>query len=227
MAERLFNVSATKVLAVSVIMACFTAGCTTVNPYTRETQTSKAVKGAGIGAAAGAVIGLLTKGDKLQNALIGAGAGALAGGGVGYYMDVQEAKLRQRLEGTGVSVTRVGDNITLNLPSSITFATNSADLNAQFYSALEGVTLVLKEYNKTVIEVAGHTDSTGSDSYNQQLSQRRASSVASYLSSHGVDSQRLLTVGAGEAHPVASNDSEAGRAQNRRVEMTIVPITKG
>jgi outer membrane protein OmpA-like peptidoglycan-associated protein len=227
MAERLFNVSATKVLAVGVIMACFTAGCTTVNPYTRESQTSKAAKGAGIGAAAGAVIGLLTKGDKLQNALIGAGAGALAGGGVGYYMDVQEAKLRQRLEGTGVSVTRVGDNITLNLPSSITFASNSADLNAQFYSALEGVTLVLKEYNKTVIEVAGHTDSTGSDSYNQQLSQRRASSVASYLGTHGVDNQRLITVGAGEAHPVASNDSEAGRAQNRRVEMTIVPITKG
>ena len=216
-----------KLVTAGVAVACFCAGCTTVNPYTRETQTSKAVKGAGIGAAAGAVVGLLTKGDKLQNALIGAGAGALAGGGVGYYMDVQEAKLRQRLEGTGVSVTRVGDNITLNLPSSITFSTNSADLNAGFYSALDGVTLVLKEYNKTVIEVAGHTDSTGSDSYNQQLSQRRASSVASYLGSHGVDGQRLLTVGAGEAHPVASNDTETGRAQNRRVEMTIVPITKG
>src|SRR4051794_9636 len=101
------------------------AACETVNPYTRETQTSKAAKGAGIGAAAGAVVGLLTKGDKLQNALIGAGVGALAGGGVGYYMDVQEAKLRQRLEGTGVSVTRMGDNITLNMPSNITFALNS------------------------------------------------------------------------------------------------------
>jgi outer membrane protein OmpA-like peptidoglycan-associated protein len=175
----------------------------------------------------GAVAGLLTKGDKLENALIGAGVGALAGGGVGYYMDVQEAKLRQKLEGTGVSVTRVGDNITLNLPSSITFATNSADLNAQFYTALDGVSMVLKEYNKTVIEVAGHTDSTGSDQYNQQLSQRRASSVANYLASHGVVNQRLITVGAGESHPVASNDSDAGRAQNRRVEMTIVPVTKG
>src|SRR6186713_561020 len=166
-------------LKVAVVAAALiaVAACETVNPYTNETQTSKAATGAGIGAAAGAVIGLLTKGDKLQNALIGAGAGALAGGGVGYYMDVQEAKLRQRLEGTGVSVTRVGDNITLNLPSSITFASNSSDLNAQFYSALEGVSMVLKEYNKTVIEVAGHTDSTGSDSYNQQLSQRRASSV--------------------------------------------------
>lgn len=216
-----------KLVGVGVVVACLTAGCTTVNPYTRETQTSKAAKGAGIGAAAGAVAGLLTKGDKLQNALIGAGVGALAGGGVGYYMDVQEAKLRQKLEGTGVSVTRVGDNITLNLPSSITFATNSADLNAQFYNALDGVAMVLKEYNKTVIEVAGHTDSTGSDQYNQQLSQRRASSVANYLASHGVVNQRLMTVGAGETHPVASNDSEAGRAQNRRVEMTIVPVTKG
>jgi outer membrane protein OmpA-like peptidoglycan-associated protein len=216
-----------KLAGVGIVVACLTAGCTTVNPYTRETQTSKAAKGAGIGAAAGAVAGLLTKGDKLQNALIGAGVGALAGGGVGYYMDVQEAKLRQKLEGTGVSVTRVGDNITLNMPSSITFATNSADLNAQFYSALDGVSMVLKEYNKTVIEVAGHTDSTGSDQYNQQLSQRRASAVAGYLGSHGVDGQRLMTVGAGETHPVASNDSEAGRAQNRRVEMTIVPVTKG
>ncbi len=120
-----------KLAGVGVVVAGLLAGCTTVNPYTRESQTSKAAKGAGIGAAAGAVVGLLTKGDKLQNALIGAGVGALAGGGVGYYMDVQEAKLRQKLEGTGVSVTRVGDNITLNMPSSITFATNSADLNAQ------------------------------------------------------------------------------------------------
>jgi outer membrane protein OmpA-like peptidoglycan-associated protein len=216
-----------KLAGVGIVVACLVAGCTTINPYTRESQTSSAVKGAGIGAAAGAVVGLLTKGDKLENALIGAGVGALAGGGVGYYMDVQEAKLRQRLEGTGVSVTRVGDNITLNMPSSITFALNSADLNAQFYNALDGVSMVLKEYNKTVIEVAGHTDSSGSDQYNQQLSQRRAAAVATYLGSHGVDNQRLITVGAGEAHPIASNDSETGRAQNRRVEMTIVPITKG
>lgn len=226
--ERRFSIPRlAKAAGVGVVVACMAAGCTTINPYTQESQTSKAVKGAGIGAAAGAVVGLLTKGDKLENALIGAGVGALAGGGVGYYMDVQEAKLRQRLEGTGVSVTRVGDNITLNMPSSITFALNSADLNAQFYNALDGVSLVLKEYNKTVIEVAGHTDSSGSDQYNQQLSQRRAGAVASYLGSHGVNNQRLITVGAGEAHPVASNDSEAGRSQNRRVEMTIVPITKG
>ena len=200
--------------------------CSTINPYTGEQQTSKVVKGAGIGAAAGAVAGLITKGDKLENALIGAGVGALAGGGVGYYMDVQEAKLRQRLSGTGVTVTRVGDNITLNMPSSITFALNSADLNAQFFGALDGVAMVLKEYNKTVIEVAGHTDSSGSDQHNLQLSQRRAQSVANYLTSQGVKNERLMTVGGGEAHPVASNDSEQGRASNRRVELTIVPVTK-
>jgi outer membrane protein OmpA-like peptidoglycan-associated protein len=215
-----------KAAAVGMTVLAF-AACTTVNPYTRETQTSNAAKGAGIGAAAGAVVGLLTKGDKLENALIGAGVGALAGGGVGYYMDVQEAKLRQRMEGTGVSVTRNGDNITLNMPGNITFALNSADLNAQFYNALNGVALVLKEYDKTVIEVAGHTDSTGSDQYNLQLSQRRAQSVASYLISQGVKSERLITVGAGKAYPIASNATEEGRAQNRRVELTIVPVTKG
>jgi outer membrane protein OmpA-like peptidoglycan-associated protein len=214
-----------RAIGMAVVLMAFISACSTVNPYTREQQTSKAAKGAGIGAAAGAVVGLLTKGDKLQNALIGAGVGAIAGGGVGYYMDVQEAKLRQQLEGTGVSVTRMGDNITLNMPSSITFALNSADLNAQFYNALNGVTMVLKEYNKTVIEVAGHTDSSGSDQYNMQLSERRAQSVASYLSSQGVQSSRLMTVGAGETRPVASNDTEQGRSANRRVEMTIVPVT--
>jgi outer membrane protein OmpA-like peptidoglycan-associated protein len=213
-------------VAVTAAAVFAVAACQTVNPYTRETQTSKAAKGAGIGAAAGAVVGLLTKGDKLQNALIGAGVGALAGGGVGYYMDVQEAKLRQRLEGTGVSVTRMGDNITLNMPSNITFALNSSDLNAQFFNALDGVSMVLKEYDKTVIEVAGHTDSSGSDQYNQSLSERRAQAVSGYLSSHGVKTQRLIPIGAGEGHPVASNDSEQGRAANRRVELTIVPVTK-
>jgi outer membrane protein OmpA-like peptidoglycan-associated protein len=216
-------------LKVAVVAAALiaVAACETVNPYTNETQTSKAAKGAGIGAAAGAVVGLLTKGDKLQNALIGAGVGALAGGGVGYYMDVQEKKLRDRLAGTGVSVTRMGDNITLNMPSNITFALNSADLNAQFFNALDGVSMVLKEYDKTVVEVAGHTDSSGSDQYNQALSERRAQAVAGYLSSHGVKTQRLITIGAGEAHPMASNDTEQGRSANRRVELTIVPVTKG
>lgn len=219
--------TSTRVLAATVAFLVVAAGCTTVNPYTGEQQTSKAAKGAGIGAAAGAVVGLLTKGDKLQNAMIGAGVGAMAGGGVGYYMDVQEKKLRDKLAGTGVSVTRNGDNITLNLPSNVTFASNSSDLNGQFFTTLDGVGMVLKEYNKTVVEVAGHTDSTGSEEYNNQLSLRRAQTVANYLSTRGVKQERLMTVGAGEAHPVASNDTEQGKQLNRRVELTIVPVTQG
>jgi outer membrane protein OmpA-like peptidoglycan-associated protein len=209
--------------AVAVCAALLFSACTTVNPYTEEKQTSKLTKGAAIGAGAGAVVGLLTKGDKLQNALIGAGIGAIAGGGVGYYMDVQEAKLRQKLQGTGVSVTRDGKNITLNMPGNVTFATNSADLNAKFFSVLDSVGLVLKEYDKTVIEVAGHTDNTGSKQLNQSLSERRASTVANYLSGRGVDSKRFIIVGDADSHPVASNATEQGRQLNRRVELTIVP----
>lgn len=211
------------VVSMAAMAMLFANACTTVNPYTRETQTSKAVKGAGIGAAVGAVAGLLTKGDSLQNALIGAGVGAIAGGGVGYYMDVQEAKLRQKLEGTGVSVTREGDNITLNLPGNVTFASNSADLNSQFFGTLDSVSTVLKEYNKTVVEVAGHTDNTGSKQLNQNLSERRAQTVANYLSSRGTDGKRFIVVGAADTHPVASNATPQGRQQNRRVELTIVP----
>ena len=140
-------------------------------------------------------------------------------------MDVQEAKLRQQMAGTGVTVTRTGDNITLNMPGNITFATDSADLNSQFFSVLDGVTMVLKEYEKTVIEVAGHTDSTGSDQYNRTLSERRAGTVAQYLTTKGVQPTRLITVGAGESYPVATNDTPEGRQQNRRVELTIVPVT--
>jgi len=213
---------------VAGMLAVFIAtACTTINPYTQEQQTSKVAKGAGIGAAAGAVVGLLTKGDKLQNAMIGAGIGALAGGGAGYYMDVQEAKLRQQLQGTGVSVTRMGDNITLNLPGNVTFATGSADLNARFFSVLDSVATVVKEYDKTLIEVAGHTDNVGATAYNQGLSERRAQTVANYLEGRGVAAKRLLTVGAGETHPVASNDTDAGRQANRRVEITLAPNTNG
>jgi outer membrane protein OmpA-like peptidoglycan-associated protein len=206
------------------------AGCQTVNPYTGESQTSKATKGAAIGAAAGAVAGLLTGDDskeRKKRALIGAGVGAVAGGSVGYYMDVQEAKLRQQLQGTGVSVTRIGDNITLNMPGNVTFRTDSADLNSSFFGVLDSVGLVLKEYDKTIIEVAGHTDSTGTAEYNQALSQRRAQTVATYLAGKGVMDQRIITVGGGEAHPVASNDTPDGRQLNRRVELTLTPITQG
>ena len=202
--------------------------CSTINPYTGEKQTSKAVKGAGIGAAAGAVVGLISGDDgreRRKRALIGAGLGAIAGGSVGYYMDVQEAKLREKLAGTGVGVVRDGDNIILNMPSNVTFAVDSADVSSSFYKVLDSVTLVVNEYDKTLIEVMGHTDSTGSDQYNQVLSEKRAKSVADYFDSRDVVPGRLATYGYGENHPVAGNDTDAGRAQNRRVEIALVPIT--
>jgi outer membrane protein OmpA-like peptidoglycan-associated protein len=216
-------------LAAAAVLAAL-AGCQTVNPYTGETQTSKAAKGAAVGAAAGAVVGLITGDDskeRRERALIGAGVGAIAGGSVGYYMDVQEAKLRQQLQGTGVSVTRIGDNITLNMPGNITFRTDSADLNASFFSVLDSVSLVVKEYEKTIIEVAGHTDSTGTAEYNQALSERRSQTVATYLVGKGVMDQRIIRVGAGESRPVATNDTPEGRQLNRRVELTLTPITQG
>jgi outer membrane protein OmpA-like peptidoglycan-associated protein len=125
-----------------------------------------------------------------------------------------------------VSVTRIGDNITLNMPGNVTFATASSDLSPEFFEVLSSVTKVLDEYEKTVVEVAGHTDSTGSDSYNQGLSERRAGSVAQYLRSQGIDGQRLMTVGMGEGHPIADNGTDAGRQANRRVEITMVPVTQ-
>jgi len=203
------------------------AGCAPMQDMATSPDKEKTRKGAGYGAAAGAVIGLLTGGnDKFEAAMIGAAAGAIAGGSVGYYMDKQEAKLRQQMAGTGVDVVRNGDNITLDMPGGVTFAFNSSDLNSQFYPVLDKVAGTLGEYNKTVIEVAGHTDSVGSATYNQQLSEKRAASVAAYLSSRGVDRSRMVTVGAGKDHPVASNETEEGRAQNRRVEITIVPVTQ-
>ena len=214
------------VLAAAVVVT----GCETLDPYTREEKTSSATKGALIGAAAGAVVGLVSGDDAVerrQRALIGAGVGALAGGSIGYYMDREEAKLRAEFEGTGVSVTRMGDNITLNMPSNITFATDSSDLSPAFFNVLNSVGKVLSEFDRTVVEVAGHTDSTGTDAYNQALSERRASSVAAYLTSQGVMQERLITLGMGEAMPVADNGSTQGRALNRRVEITLVPVTAG
>lgn len=216
-------------LAVMIMVAAATfAGCETLDPYTQESKTSNATKGALIGAAAGAVVGLVSGDDAVerrQHAMIGAGVGALAGAAIGNYQDKQEAKLRAELQGTGVSVTRIGDNITLNMPGNVTFATDSSDLSPAFFDVLTSVSKVLKEFDKTVVEVAGHTDSTGSDAYNQSLSERRAGSVAQYLQSQGVTSQRLITVGMGEARPVADNGSTDGRQANRRVEITMVPLT--
>jgi outer membrane protein OmpA-like peptidoglycan-associated protein len=213
----------------SILALSLTLGaCQTIDPYTREQKTSKATSGAAIGAGIGVVAGLISGDNSRQRrerALIGAGIGALAGGGIGYYMDVQETKLRQQLEGTGVSVTRYGDEIVLNMPGNITFATDSTELRSDFLDVLDSVLLVLKKYEKTMIEISGHTDSTGDARYNQSLSERRADSVARYLRSTGVLSARVATQGLGEHYPVASNATASGRAQNRRVELRLVPIT--
>jgi len=214
------------VIAAAVIMA----GCETTDAYTGEKKVNNASKGAGIGALAGAVLGAATgdnSKERRERALIGAGIGALTGAGVGAYMDKQEAKLRAQLQGTGVSVTRNGDDLVLNMPGNITFKTASADLNANFYRVLDSVSLVLKEFDKTTIDVEGHTDSDGSEAYNQQLSLNRANSVGSYLQSHGVNGQRIVAFGAGEARPVASNSTAEGKQQNRRVELKLQPIVRG
>lgn len=208
----------------------YVSACTTLDPYTRQEQTAKAQRQAVIGAVSGAVAGLITGDSSMERkkrALVGAGLGALAGAAVGSYMDRQEARLRAELDRTGVSVTRNGDNITLNMPGNITFATDSADLNADFFDVLNSVVKVVKEFDQTVIEVAGHTDSTGTEQYNQQLSERRAGAVSRYLTSQGVLADRIIQVGMGESRPVASNDTAAGRQLNRRVELTLVPLTFG
>ena len=211
-----------------LVAALTVSACTTLDPYTRDEQASRAQRGAIIGAVSGAVAGLITGDSSMERkkrALVGAGLGAIAGGAVGSYQDRQEARLRAQLDGTGVSVTRIGDNITLNMPGNITFAVDSADISSSFYAVLDSVAKVLNEYNKTLVEVAGHTDSTGDAAYNQQLSERRAQSVAAYLQSRKVNGERLLIVGGGENYPVASNDTAAGRQLNRRVEITIVPLS--
>ncbi|MSR09798.1 MAG: cell envelope biogenesis protein OmpA [Gammaproteobacteria bacterium] len=204
-------------------------GCMTTDPYTGEQEVNKTTKGAAIGAGVGVAIGLLTgdsSAERKKRALILGSAGGLAGGAVGNYMDRQEARLRAQLQGTGVSVTRNGNNIILNMPGNVTFQTNSADINAAFYPVLNSVGIVLKEFDKTIVDVAGHADSTGPDDKNMELSQRRAGSVSSYLAAQGINAQRLVTTGYGETRPIASNDTVEGRQQNRRVEITLVPVTQ-
>jgi outer membrane protein OmpA-like peptidoglycan-associated protein len=203
------------------------AACTT-NPYTGEQQVSKtavgSVLGAAVGAGAGAIIGGTTSAKTRTAVLIGAGVGALTGAGVGAYMDNQETKLRRRLQASGVSVTRNGHEIILNMPGNVTFDTAQSAIKPQFYEVLNSVAIVLNEYNRTIIDVDGHTDNVGSNSSNLDLSQRRARSVAEYLASRQIDPRRLSLRGFGEDRPIASNASARGRSQNRRVEIRITPI---
>lgn len=219
------------IVALSIASVTALSGCTTFDAYTGEEKTSNTAKGAGIGAGAALLVSYLANkdknaGERNRRLLRDAGIGAIAGGGVGYYMDTQEAKLRQQLRSTGVSVQRDGDNINLIMPGNITFPSNGRDLRADFYPVLDSVAVVLEEFDKTIVAVAGYTDSQGSDSYNQSLSEARANSVASYLKSKQVVPARFQIVGFGEQNPVADNTTEQGRAQNRRVELTLLPITE-
>lgn len=202
-------------------------GCTT-NPYTGEQEVSKTGWGAGIGAVAGAAIGAGT-GDnakeRRERALKGAAIGGVTGGGVGAYMDYQEKKLRERLQGVGVGVSKDKTTgvITLVMPGNITFPTGQSSVKADFYPVLDAVADVLKEYNKTSISISGHTDNVGRDDANMKLSQDRANSVGQYLISRGVAGGRVNAVGYGKSQPIADNSTENGRSQNRRVEIKINP----
>lgn len=217
-----------KAVAVASLAAMLgaTAACTT-DPYTGERRISKAAIGGVGGLAAGYLLGDLVggKSDRTEK-IVGAGIGAIAGAGIGAYMDAQERKLRERTAGTGVDVIRDGDNLTLRMPSGITFAYNDASVQAQFQPTLNEVASVLAEYPKTYIDVLGHTDSDGTEAYNQSLSERRAQSVASYLTTRGVQSARVATRGYGEMQPIASNETTEGKAANRRVEIKLVPVTE-
>ncbi|MFZ5722305.1 MAG: OmpA family protein [Pseudomonadota bacterium] len=219
----------TRTLVVGIAGATLLAGCMTYDPYTGEKKVSNTTKGAAIGAGIAAIGAYIDNRDddrrtRQERMLKAAGVGAIAGGAVGNYMDRQEAKLRAQLQGSGVSVVRDGDNITLVMPGNITFDSGKIDVKPSFFDVLDSVVLVVKEFDQTVLEVAGHTDSDGSDSSNLTLSEGRANSVANYLRGKGVKPERLTTIGYGETRPVAGNDTAAGKEQNRRVELTLLPV---
>ncbi|HEY0235153.1 MAG TPA: OmpA family protein [Afipia sp.] len=226
--------AASKCVSVALVSTLTLSACATGGSYVQSDQNGNSTqqqnrtgRSALIGTAVGVVAGLLT-GDsateRRQHAMIGAGIGALSGAAVGNYQDRQERALRERTANTGIDVQREGDNITLNLPDGITFDFGKSALKPQFYSALNGVASTLKEYNQTMIEVVGHTDSVGSDAVNQRLSEQRASSVAQYLAGQGVQRERMETLGAGKNYPIADNGTDAGRAKNRRVEIRLIPL---
>jgi outer membrane protein OmpA-like peptidoglycan-associated protein len=216
-----------KITLLAVLAALPLSACVT-DPQTGKRKISKAAIGGAGGALGGYLLGDLIGGrnDRTEK-IVGAGIGAIAGAGAGYYMDQQEKKLRQQTAGTGVNVVRQGDNLVLDMPSETTFAVGSANIEPRFQATLDKVASTLTQYEKTYVDVMGHTDSTGSDIYNQGLSDNRAGAVANYLGTRGVQQARLATKGYGESQPKASNLTEEGRAMNRRVEIRLVPVTKG
>jgi outer membrane protein OmpA-like peptidoglycan-associated protein len=217
-----------QMITLALVAAMLPLSACVTDPTTGKRTISKAAIGGIGGALGGYLLGDLIGGkrDRTEK-IVGAGIGALAGAGAGYYMDEQEKKLRQQTAGTGVNVTRDGDDLVLDMPSEVTFGVDSANIDAGFRNTLDQVASTLAQYDKTYVDVMGHTDSTGSDAYNQTLSERRASAVADYLSIRGVQSARLATRGYGESQPKASNLDPAGRSANRRVEIRLVPVTQG
>ncbi len=216
-----------RIMMAAGLAAMLTTTACTTDPQTGQKRMSKAAIGGIGGALGGYLLGDLVGGrhDRTEK-ILGAGIGAIAGAGIGSYMDEQERKLRQQTAGSGVDVIRQGDDLLLRMPSGITFAFNDASVQPQFRPTLDEVSSILSQYPKTYIDVYGHTDSDGSDAYNQTLSERRAQSVAGYLTSHGVQSARIATRGFGETQPIASNATEEGKAANRRVEIKISPVTE-
>ncbi len=213
-------------LLIAASTAVLLAGCASQNPYDNQPPSSnKTATYGGLGALAGAAAGaLISHDDRGKGALIGAAIGGASGAGYGYYADKQEAELRQSMQGTGVEVQRQGDQIKLIMPGNITFATDSSEIVSNFYAPLNNLASSFKQFNQSSIEIVGFTDSTGSRQYNMDLSQRRAQSVATYLTAQGVDGTRLSTRGAGPDQPIASNATADGRAQNRRVEVNLRPL---
>ena len=218
-----------KILTLGVSAAALVAaGCTTTDPYRSNPPRNNTGTGAIVGAVAGGLLGYLTNTSDSEegrtNALIGAGVGALAGAAVGNYMDRQQRELEQQLSGSGVGVAREGDTLILRMPSDVTFATASANIDSRFYAVLDDVAQVLNTYDQSIVDIVGHADSRGELAYNQTLSEQRASSVAGYLINRGVLRERLYVAGMGETAPIASNETEQGRAMNRRVEIVIRPF---
>lgn len=219
---------ALKATAAALIATVTLGGCATYTGQTNDpNDPNRTRNNALIGAGIGAVAGLLSGGnatERRQRALVGVGVGGLAGGAIGAYQDRQEAELRRQTAGTGIEVSRDGDVIKLNLPDGVTFDFGKANLKSQFYPALDNVASTLAQYNQTIVEVSGHTDSVGSDAANQTLSVQRANSVGNYLIGKGLVRERFEIVGFGETQPVASNDTDSGRALNRRVEIRVLPL---
>lgn len=205
--------------AIVCLSTALLAGCTSVNPYTGQQQTSDASIGTGIGAIGGAAVGAIAGGGK--GALIGGALGALTGGLIGNNMDKENAELRNVLVGTGVQVRQEGRTIQLVMASDVTFQTNQADIRSGFFPALNSVAIVLRKYNMNNIEITGYTDNVGNAGYNQVLSERRAQSVGSYLIGQGIAPGRIFTNGMGMRNPIASNATASGRAMNRRVVITL------